>query len=132
MFLSHFTCPNLLQILNAIAYLDEHGRTNTADAVKIARTQMFTASNGDRSGDDNIMIVITDGYSNVLSQNTIPEATTAKNNGIRLITVGLGQGANRGELEAMASNPVSENTHYLENESQLETVAGQILDRLCQ
>ncbi len=37
------------EILNAVAFLVEpRGRTNTAQAIRVANNQMFTTSNGDR------------------------------------------------------------------------------------
>ena len=50
------------------------GRTNTASALDMLRTQMFTSDNGDRRDTDNYVIMITDGNSNVNRQDTVKAA----------------------------------------------------------
>ena len=40
------------------------GKTNTADALRVAYTQMFSQFNGDRADAQNVLVVITDGDSN--------------------------------------------------------------------
>lgn len=69
-------------ILNAVAFREAGGRTNTQEAIRRAYSEVFTASNGDRNGVDNIMIVVTDGGSNIQQENTAREAATAKQQGI--------------------------------------------------
>ena len=46
------------------------------------RRELFSSGRGDRTGVDNIAILVTDGYSNVERHNTIPEAERAKDDGI--------------------------------------------------
>ena len=46
---------------------------------------------GCRVGDQNVLILMTDGRSNIQQQNTIPAAEAAKRNS-RVIVVGLGEG----------------------------------------
>ncbi len=66
----------------------EKGRTNTAEGLTEMRRNMFTPLNGDRSGDPNIAIVITDGRSNIDRFKTIPAAEDAKGSGIDIFAVG--------------------------------------------
>lgn len=58
--------------MNSIAFGLMEGRTNTSGGVNTATTGMFTAANGDRSNVRNLLVVITDGNSNVNAQDTIP------------------------------------------------------------
>ena len=92
---------------------------------------MFTNLNGDRTGVDNIVVIMTDGNSNINSEDTVPLANSLVNQGVRVMTVGIGSAMNRGELDSMASSPESENTFTLEDASQIATVAGDILDQIC-
>ncbi len=43
-------------------------RTNTAAGITLVRDTMFTAANGERPDAPNIVILITDGNSNVVSE----------------------------------------------------------------
>ena len=71
-----------------LPYFQEKGRTYTADGLTEMRKNMFTPLNGDRSGDPNIAIVITDGRSNIDRFKTIPAADDAKRSGIDIFAVG--------------------------------------------
>ena len=77
-----------LEVLTAIAFVQEKGRTNTARGLDEARLNMFTPINGDRSGDPNTVIVITDGRSNVQRERTIPAADDARRNGVEIYAIG--------------------------------------------
>ena len=80
-----------------------NGRTNTQQALRLMRTQVFTPANGDRPDIVNVGIVITDGVSNVFKQNTIPEANRAKNEGVQMFAIGITNQINRTELQGVAS-----------------------------
>ena len=60
------------------------GTTNTADGLLYAYQQQFTSNNGDRQNVQNIIIIITDGRSNVNPERTIPNAQAAKDRGITI------------------------------------------------
>lgn len=59
-------------ILDAVAFTLTGGRTHTAAALDMARDTMFQSVNGDRPEARNVMIIITDGMSNINQFNTIP------------------------------------------------------------
>ena len=50
------------------------GRTGTSAALRQLRQVMFQSANGDREGVPNIVIIFTDGNSNIQEDRTIPEA----------------------------------------------------------
>ena len=52
--------------------------------------EMFSAVNGDRTDAPNIGVVITDGASSVDADRTIPEAQAAKEKGVELFAIGVG------------------------------------------
>ena len=121
------------EVINAIAFDQSRSKgTHTSSALRTMREDMFTNSNGDRNGVDNVAIVITDGRSNIQEDNTIPEAELAKNEDIRVMTVGVGRRVGISEINGMASTPSSDNTFLLVNESDMNEVADLILDQLCE
>ena len=64
------------QVINrvlAISYVGS-SQTNTAEGLRIMHEQQFTFARGDRSGVNNVAIVVTGGESNVDTDRTIPEA----------------------------------------------------------
>ena len=118
-------------IMNAIAFDLTGGRTHTASALIEVRQNMFTRYRGERPGDENVVIVMTDGYSNVNGWRTIPEAQNMGADAIRVMTVGVSENINRGEINGMASTPKTENAFYLRDRTQLNSASKQILDHLC-
>ena len=80
---------DVLQAIDLLRYLA--GKTNTAAALNLLRTQMFTPANGDRLDIPNFAIVVTDGQSNVDRENTLPEAILARAAGIQIIVVSVGK-----------------------------------------
>jgi len=79
------------------------GDTNIADALRMARTQLFSRQHGARSGLPKILILITDGTANIEERRTIPEANAAKAAGIQIFTVGIGSDIKVEQLRAIAS-----------------------------
>lgn len=59
------------------------------------------------------------------------QAEDLKNEGVRLLVVGSGEKTNLQEINAMATAPESQNTFFVENLAGVESVAGLILDELC-
>lgn len=93
------------QVINAIRSVPYiGGTTNTAMGLEYMNDRLFTAANGDRAGVPNVAVLITDGESNEREQDTIPEATRAKNRGIRIIAVGISDQVNEEELRAVATS----------------------------
>ena len=61
------------------------GATNTQEALEFMRTRQFNTS-ADRLGVPNVAILITDGESTVQSDQTIPAAARARDDGIIIFT----------------------------------------------
>ena len=123
----------LLQFINAITYFYRGGKrtTNTQAAIKLMREDVFSTSHGDRNGVANVAIIVTDGFSNVNPEQTIPEATKAKDQGIQLYTVSLMQEYNLAELNAIASDP--DNNHVIiVGKDDIQDKADDLAARLCQ
>ena len=80
------------------------GRTNTKEGLRIMREELFTEENGDRPDIPNVAIVITDGHSSHFEMpwrysNPIPQATLAKDEGIKLFVVGVTDDVMEDELK---------------------------------
>lgn len=123
-----------ISVLNAIAFTQEKGRTNTAGGIEMAVNNVFRASDGDRAGDENVIIVITDGQSNVNEDRTIPSAERARSSGIKVIAIGIGENGrvDRGELNGIANDPDNQYAYVVSQESDVDNVSNNVLDILCQ
>ena len=119
-------------VLNAVSFLQENGRTGTAAALRLTASDVFTQTRGDRAGADNVVIVMTDGRSNVNEADTIPSATALKNNNVRVISVGVGNAYDLQELNGMASSPESSNVFIVDSEAAIQSATSSIMDELCQ
>ena len=74
--------------------------------------QQFIVGSGDRPEAQNIGIVITDGRSNEMAQNTVPNAVRAQQRGIRMYSVGITNDVDESELRQMSSSPQVLNQNY--------------------
>ena len=98
--------------LEAIPYKDiriADRSTNTSGALLTVRESLFTENGGARplsAGFPRVLIVITDGRSNIDEDLTIPAATALHRDGITVFAVGIGRRKIRiDELRAVASRP---------------------------
>jgi len=108
------------------------GKTNTAEALRIMHEEMFTSTNGDRTGSQypNYAIVFTDGSSNINPQQTIPQAISAKIKGIHMIVVSIGSMVNRVEVRGIASEPWDRNIIQILSQNDLPNYRSVILTAL--
>lgn len=118
--------PDILRAISRIRY--SYGRTNTADALKLMRTNVFRRRNGDRSDVPNVAIVITDGVSNINNESTIPEANLARRRGIQIFAIGIGLKATA-ELDGIAGR--RENRYFIDNVDELDEKLESISTMLC-
>jgi len=107
------------------------GKTNTQDALRLTYESVFLSRRGDRSAVRNVAIVVSDGNSNIYPDRTIPEADTARQRGVELFAVAVGQQSNTREMAGIASDPDSEHLLSMRTESELTTTANRLLDLLC-
>ena len=71
----HFTVASIHAAIDSVS--NTFGGTDTAEALHLMNTQMYTTARGDRWGVTNVAIVLTDGHSNNLAQ-TILRANQCK------------------------------------------------------
>ena len=93
------------------------------------RNEVFSYANGDRNEVNDIAIVMTDGQSNVNTPGTLQQAALARNEGVLMLAVGIGNNVNRQEVEGITSD--TNRAFFASNQDQLQRVANQILDVIC-
>lgn len=107
-----------------------YGDTNTAAALRIMRTEMFTPENGDREDAPNIALVLTDGVSNIEPKYTIIEALRAHSAGIHIYAIGI-RLTEQTELQNIASKPASENSFRVDDFSELVKIKEDVFSKFC-
>lgn len=125
---SHSTKQDIFNAIDNIPY--RYGSTNTADGLKTMRTDLYTSRNGDRDGVPNVVIILTDGVSNINSRRTIPEAVLARGDGIHIYAVGIGLRDTR-ELDAIATPPATENSFNVQSFDELTALSEKVFQAFC-
>ncbi len=110
------------KLRRAIESLDAEGGTPMAGAIALTRDQVLV--NGEN---ENVLVLLTDGMPNN-SNNTKREAELAKQQGIQMITIGVGNGVDSDYLKQVASTP--KDYYFVEESVQLESTFTTIASRL--
>jgi uncharacterized protein with von Willebrand factor type A (vWA) domain len=114
--------------IEKVAY--SYGNTNTADAIRTMRTQMFRKENGDRDGIKNVAVIVTDGVSNMNHQLVSTEAELAHDAGIHIIAIGINLNS-LNELDSIASKPLEYNRFVVDDFSRLAEVKTDLFPTTC-
>lgn len=118
-------------VLHAVENLHmTSGGTNTADAIKFTTDEMFSATSGARSNVSRIAILLTNGGT-VNSHAAINAADVARQAGIGVNVVSIGNNTNQQEINAIANQPAENHVVIVSNFDQLEQKAAQILNQAC-
>jgi len=88
------------------------GQTNLYMGLFMARTVVFNENNGARSDVPQIIILITDGFANVNTNMTLPEAATCHRLGIAIYAVGITSSINETQLKLVSSPPHEKGVNY--------------------
>jgi len=87
-YLSNFTYKRpLLDAVRRIHYCDEN--TNTTGGLRLTRTEIFNAANGDNPDVPNVIVLITDGNPTRETDILGDEVRLIKSLGIRIVGVGV-------------------------------------------
>ncbi|KAK3605644.1 hypothetical protein CHS0354_032596 [Potamilus streckersoni] len=119
---NHTNLNELLAAIDGINYTI--GGTNTADALQLMRLEGFDR---ERPAAPNIGIVITDGLSKYPSL-TKAQAELAKNDGITLFAIGIGNETEQEELKNIASG---DRVYHVEGFDALETINSAVAHTTC-
>ncbi|OAF67831.1 Cochlin [Intoshia linei] len=87
-------------------------RTNTAGGIETMRLELFTSRNGDRSSEPNVVIVLTDGNPTIRKNDWLDQAEKAKNEGIKIFSVGITDAVNVDVLKGMSTGLKVLNVDY--------------------
>lgn len=120
------------QLSNALAFRFGGGRTNTQSAIRLAYETVFNAARGDRPTVPNVAVVVTDGYSNIQPENTVPEANSARQRNIEMYAVAMGTNINMTEINGIASSNVIDHVTYVTNSTDVAGAVSTLLGWLCQ
>ena len=109
------------------------GDTNTQEGINFMRLQQFVDNRGDRADVTNVAIVITDGVSRVNSDNTIPEAVRAQDDGILMFAIGVTGSVDVAEVSGISSPDHVEHVNYFlaTDFSELSTIVASITEQAC-
>ncbi|XP_060600216.1 uncharacterized protein LOC132753729 isoform X4 [Ruditapes philippinarum] len=98
---TYHTKHDLVAAIHKIGY--HSGGTRTDLALKYVEANSFTKPSGDRPGVANILIVMTDGKSN-MPQLTLAETKKLHNMNAKVFAIGIGSGVDKNELTAIATD----------------------------
>lgn len=120
-------------VLSAMYFMNEPAirGTDTATALRTAVDDVFTTGNGDRNDIPDVIIVISDGQSNINRQGTQVEAQRARDAGIRVISVAMGVDVEMGEMNGIATDPDDNNVFVMTSVNDVDQTGDRILDELC-
>jgi len=102
---------------------------NTNAHVQFIRNQGMSAANGGRPNVAKFGLLIIDGKHGSNLQRTLSEAKKTKDEGIRLIVIGVGSNVERSELNSIASSP--EDVLTCGSYDELLSAKSDIISRLC-
>ena len=110
------------ELREAIENLRTRGSTPMAEAIALTREELLTDVQN-----VNVLILLTDGYPDD-EDTTMTEAELAKEEDIRIIAIGVGEGVDSDYLEELASIP--DDYYFVEESVQLESTFTTIASRL--
>jgi uncharacterized protein YegL len=122
----HFDAQSVNEAIGNFPYLDSF--TNTADGLELMNN-VFVSDRGDRENVQNIAILITDGQANMRIGEEFGVATSAKERGISILSIGVTESVDLDELRAIASS--DDQVVEVEDFSKLRNKVEQVMERSC-
>jgi len=118
--------------VSAIQQLDiRGGDTNIAAALRATRNEMFSPSNGARSGVSKVVFLVTDGTPTADGHLTVPEAEATKNAGIEIFAIGVTTQVNRDLMLDVASEPTDSHVYFIDMFDELLNVVDTLVNESC-
>ena len=118
-----------ISAVRRINYLS--GGTNTASALRILSDVMFRPENGGRMNASHVALVITDGESHDINA-TAAASKRARDQGIRILTIGVGPNVDEEELKLIASDPDDHHVFKVTSYRTLQQIADAMVERTCE
>ncbi|KAK2188838.1 hypothetical protein NP493_122g05011 [Ridgeia piscesae] len=99
---SHVTLKSMEAAIDRIRW---EGRwTNTADALRVTKDEVFKTEHGDRSNAPNVAVLISNGRSNLYLWDTVPVAKSLRKAGINIFVIGIGSQIDKTEMKGIAGS----------------------------
>ena len=107
------------------------GNTNTADALGLVYSSVFGEEiPGDRPHASNIVVVMTDGLSNLGQQNLRFQAEALHGEGVEIYVVGIGQFVDKMEMRSMVTD-FSKHVLTVDDFDRLSVIQNSLVRRIC-
>ena len=128
---SHNNVADVIAAINMTRHRDEN--TNTSGGLKVAREQQFLSVRGDRPDVQNVVILITDGKSTFDNTSTIPQAQMLRDDGAKIIAVGVTEAINETEVRMISSLPQELDSNYFLSEdfTEFNIILDAIVEQTC-
>ncbi|XP_067668029.1 uncharacterized protein [Haliotis asinina] len=121
---------DVIHLNSAIDRIQKTGQTtNTAAAIDVLTSSVFTASEGARANAKRVTVLLTDGASGDRPA-TVAAAQKAKDKGVIMFTVGVGS-VNEEELNNVASQPSCTHFYKLNSFGEIDNLVYDIKKRSC-
>lgn len=128
-YLNQYTNKSTLQ--NAIMNIPySGGQAKMADAIRYATMTSFSPSHGGRGDVPHVTVLITNQASGSIDMTKL-QSQTARDNGIVLYTVGIGNGIDMHELQAITSDPDSRHMFTAQNFDALNSLSDLLATKIC-
>nr|KAG5708598.1 hypothetical protein BaRGS_033019 [Batillaria attramentaria] len=124
---SYLHKDKLLKAVNPENVKYTPGLTFTAEALQQARHNLRSEGRRDV---DHVIILLTDGQSKDPNA-TLAIARAARNEGVTMFAVGVGEGVDYGELHAVATQPSEDFTFTVDDFGSLSTIKSAVAARTC-
>jgi uncharacterized protein YegL len=111
---------------DAIADLTVGGSTATGDAIELSHDDLQASAREDIF---DAMVVLTDGKTNT-GADPVTQAQQAKDDGIKVFAIGIGDGINEEDLREIASEPEERYFHQANDSSEVEAVFDNVTEEL--
>lgn len=119
------TYSTKIDVIDAVYSIEySGGNSNTADALLAARSKLFN-TRSDRPDAQNVIILLTDGYSDINSHRTQQEAELARKNGVQIYVLGVGL-RDTSEIDTIASQPLGTYRHTADDFSNTEEIKNEM------
>ena len=128
---SHYNKADVMDEISRLPFLDQN--TNTSGGIRVAMTEQYISSRGERNDKENVMILITDGESTFDNDRTISDAMAARDAGVKILSIGVTSRVNVDEVKGISSNPQQENvTYWLVNDfDNLQDIVQALVQQTC-
>ena len=123
---------NLTKAINTRNLPFKDQMTNTADGLRVMRSQLFTERMGDRDFATNVGLLLTEGPSNKEKLHVISEAKQAREKDIIMFAVGITNFVDKDELNSIVGDKTDKFITYLDSMMELERSQTKIHSKLCQ